>query len=369
MDTTRTHELPARRSRCRRLPPVARNLVTVLTCVLGSTVHPPAELLAQAIRLQPTARATSSQLNNLAVVVDAAMDRQGRIYILDPTAPGIVITDGNLRRLGFYGRRGSGPGEFREPVSIGILANGRVAVLDRALGRVTVFALTNGGASLVPQRTINLDMQSEAMCVLPGDELLIYAFSAGRRLHVFHLSGRRLRSFAPASARLSPMALSLLTRGKIACDTEQDQVVVSSRLLPSVETFRISTGARIWAGTLEPFRAIRVLDRGSRVTISSGRSGASLVSGLLSTGEYLLFQTVYDSRTDRARADTIVTYVYSTRTRRWLPQGVNAPLLFGLSGRAALSVHGRNQMEMTVMLNRITTTSQAARGNSRRRPN
>lgn len=364
MHPIRSDRRPTYRFLCRHsIPP----RTAVLACV--GLLCLPAPLLGQAIRLQPTARATSTQLHNLATVADAAMDRQKRVYILDPTAPGIVITDSTLRRIGFYGRRGSGPGEFREPVSIGILANGRVAVLDRALGRITLFDVTEGGASLQPRRTINLNIMSEAMCVLPGDQLLIYGFNAGRRLHLFGVDGRRSRSFAPPGATLSPMALGLLTRGKMVCDAEHDQVVVSSRLLPAIEAFRVSTGARTWVGTLTPFRAIRVYDQGSRVTISSGPSGVSLVTGLVSTGEYMVFQTIYDSRTDGAKADTIMTYVYSRRTGQWLPRGDRAPLLFGLGRDAALSVHGIGQMEMEVRLNRVTSTNRAAGTRPVRRAN
>jgi hypothetical protein len=368
MDTMPIHGLAALGAPLQRSTPLARALFATLACTFGSTLFHPPELLGQVIRIQPTARATSKQLHNLAVVADAAMDRRGRVYIVDPTAPGIVITDAQLRRLGFHGRRGSGPGEFRDPVSVGVLANGRIVVLDRSLGRATVFAVADDGKSLRPQRTINFNIRSEAMCVLPGDELLIYGFDAGARLHVFSLDGRRLRSFARPGATLSPMAQGLLTRGKIACDLEHDRVVVSSRLLPSVETFRVSTGARIWAGVLEPFRSIRVRDQGTQVRISSERSGLSLVSGLLSTGDYLVFQTVYDSRTDGARADTIVTYVYSLEARRWLPRGNGAPLLFGLGHGAALSVHGRDRVDMEVKLNRVTSTSLAAAPRPKRRP-
>lgn len=339
-----------RRSRC------TGPLLGVLAWILGSPLLCTGlSLSAQQVRLQPTARTTSTHLDDLAVVADAARDAAGRVYIVDPTGPRIIVTDAQLRRLGSFGRRGAGPGEFRDPVSVGVLSTGRVAVLDRALGRITVLEVTEGGRTLVPRQTLNLNVRSEHMCVLPGDEYLVYGFDSGARLHVFGHDGRRRRSFARPDAALSPMALGLMTRGKIACDVANDEVLVASRFSPAVELFRISTGERTWTGRLAPFRETLMRDQGSAVTIASGRHGSSLVFGLLSTRDYLLFQTVYDSRTDGATADTVMTYVYSRQGRRWLPRVVQAPLVFGLGPGAALSVHGRDRLEMQITLDRVTT--------------
>jgi hypothetical protein len=360
MGSARSHDSPARlHLPSGRFRHSGTMLGAFLGCVLAVALVCPATVLAQQIRLHAVARATSAQLHDLGTVTDAAKDAEGRVYILDPTAHRIIVTDAHLRRLGSFGRRGAGPGEFREPVSVGVLSNGRIAVLDRALGRITVLAVRDGGRSLVMQQTINLNINSEAMCVLPGDEFLIYGFESGGRLHVFDRNGRRRRSFAPPAARLSPMAQGLLARGKIACDAERDEVLVASRFSPWVELFRVSTGAQIWTERLQPFRETRVQDRGSQVTISSGASGLSLISGLLNTRDYLLFQTVYDSRTDGATADTVMTYVYSRQARRWLPRADGAPLVFGLGGGSALSVHGRDRLQMLITLDRVLTAANA----------
>jgi hypothetical protein len=237
-------------------------------------------------------------------------------------------------------------------VSIAILADGRVAVLDRALRRVTVFAVRDGGSSLLPERTVSIRTASESMCVLADGRLLVYGLSAGSRLHIFDLDARRLRSFAPADARLSPMAQDLLAQGRIACDPLRDEVLVSSRFLPVVEAFRISTGERVWVDTLRPFRAIAVTDRGGEVSLSSGVAGFSLISSLFRVGDYRVFQTAYESRLDNASVDTIVTYVHSRLARTWLPLQFHAPLLFPLNDTTALSVEEGDRLE--IKLNRLT---------------
>lgn len=316
----------------------------------------------QVIRLQRIARTQSDRLSDLGGVVDAVRDPQGRLFILDRTGPGIVVTDDNLQPLGYFGQRGSGPGEFREPVAIGIHSDGHVAVLDRALARVTILAVSDGGRSLLPQHTVFLGIPSESMCILRDNTLLIYGFSAGARLHIFGLDARLLRSFGPADSTFSPMALDLLTQGRIACDELLDEVLVSSKFLPVVEAFRISTGERIWVGSLRPFRALTVTDQGGRVSISSDRAGFSTVSSLFSIGDYRVFQTVYASRLDTVDVDTVVSYVYSRRRQDWIAPEFHAPLLFPLGGEKALSVTEGDRVE--IELNHLTVGDDRAKGRS-----
>ena len=323
-------------------------VVVLLTCYCTSVAT--GLYAQQVIRLERITETTSDRLRELGVVVEAAADPQGRIFILDRTGPRIVIADGRLRLLGYFGRRGSGPGEFREPVSIGILADGRVAVLDRALRRVTLLAVRDGGRSLQVQHTVSLRIASESMCLLTDNKLLVYGFSAGKRLHVVDLDARRLRSFAPADSKLSPMAQELMAQGRIACDELHDEVLVSSRFVAVVEAFRISTGERSWVDTLRPFRAIVVSDRGAKVSISSGRAGFSLISSLFRFNDYRVFQTVYGSRLDNPEVDTVVSYVYSTRARIWMPPEFHAPVLFPLKGARALAVEDERA---EIQLNRL----------------
>lgn len=344
-----------------------RSITSFWACtVIGTALlAPPSD--AQQIRLEATARTTSSQLHELGIVADAAADAAGRVFILDPSLPRIVIADRHLRTLGHFGRRGSGPGEFRDPVAVKALASGEVAVLDRALGRITLFGVDPGGTTARPLRTISLEFISESMCALPDGGFLVYGSHAGQRLHVIRPDGRLVRSFAPAEPGLSPMARSLLTRGRMACDLRRDEVLVSSRFLPTVETYRISTGERTWTGRLEPFRETIVSDGGGQASIASGPNGISLVSNVVTAGDYFVFQASFESRTDGATVDTTTTYVYSRSLREWLPHSVRAPLMFGLDDGRVLSVDGRDRLDMTIFLNRVTALPPDAI-RSRRRP-
>lgn len=308
----------------------------------------------------PTARTSSDKLGMLTEVTDVTSDNRGVIILLDGHLSRIVATDHQLKPLAYFGRRGSGPGEFREAVSIRMLSRARFAVLDRALRRVTIVVVKDGGRSLVLQRTIPLGVASEAMCILPSDDILIYGYGAGKRLHLFGMdSGQLLRSFGPSDSTSSPMARDLVATGSISCDASRDQVLVASRFLPVTEVFQITTGQRVWVDTLPFFRPLRVEDEGTSVSLVSGRSGYSRVSGVFGVAGYRIFQTRYDARQDRATIDTIVTHVYAIRERAWMPPNFHVPLIFRLADTLALSVDDDERMELTIQINRVTLASGA----------
>ncbi|HXF95253.1 MAG TPA: hypothetical protein VNI61_04040 [Gemmatimonadales bacterium] len=202
---------------------------------------------------------------------------------------------------------------------------------------------------------------------MADSNLLVYGLRLGSRLHVVDLDGRRLRSFASADATLSPMAQDLLAQGRIWCNPQRDEVLVSSKFLQLVEAFQISTGQRVWVDTLRPFRTIALSDRGTRVTISSGRAGFSLVSSLFSIGDYRLFQTTYESRLDNPAVDTIVTYVYSRRTGTWFPPQFDVPLLLPLRGAKVLSVEESDRLEIKLHRLAIGGDGTDARPTNRRK--
>lgn len=334
-------------------------LIAYLFCGIVGACQPASEAQSgtrPVIRIEPITKTLSRELYRLGLVADVGTDGKGLIYIVDPTAPGIIVTNLELQPIGFFGRKGSGPREFREPVSIGALSDSQVAVLDRALGRLSFFLTTDDGAPLLLGDIIPVPVAPEAMCVLRDGHILIYGFSGGMRLHVFDSKGRPLRSFAPADSLFSPMALDLVTRGRIACDQKHDEIVVSSRFLPTVEAFSISTGSPVWTDTLAPFRPVKVEDRGQSVSISSGRFGFSLISSQFNAGDYRLFQSTYESRRDKVDADTVVTYIFSRSEGRWLTPQYDLPLLYLVNDGMVLSVEDSpDQFDQTIGLNRLIT--------------
>lgn len=71
----------------------------------------------------------------------AIMMADGAFVVLGRNGPPPVFDEnGRFRRL--VGRRGGGPGEFRSPLSVTLMADDSLAVFDRSLGRVSVFSPT-----------------------------------------------------------------------------------------------------------------------------------------------------------------------------------------------------------------------------------
>lgn len=84
----------------------------------------------------------------LGTVPAAGFDEAGNLYFLDAPARVVVVDpDGNL--LGEIGRPGEGPGEFRRPEQLDVLASGRVVVTDSFIFQIF-------GAAGVFERTVSV---------------------------------------------------------------------------------------------------------------------------------------------------------------------------------------------------------------------
>lgn len=333
----------------------------VLSVAFGSIATPKSLEGQGRVELQTIARTPSQTLSGLGLVLDAVAGPSGKVYILDPTRPGIVVTNRQLKPLGSFGRRGSGPGEFREPVSLIRLSYDRIAVLDRALGRVTVLATDGDGSSLRLESMATLNFTADGMCGLAPDTVLIHGYHGGYRLHILDAEGRHVRSFAPPDTQLSPMALGLRVQGRIACELQEDEVLVTSRFWPVVEAFRVRSGHRFWIDTLSPFRPVHLTDRGASVSIESASAGASLIRNAFNLNDYRVFQTVYDSRTDGVTIDSVLTYLFDRQRKRWLPVEHHLPVVFKVDSSTVLSLMERGDLELDAVLSRIVIRARDAR--------
>ena len=75
----------------------------------------------------------------LARVTALAVDSKGRAYVTDNALDGIAVLAADLTLEREVGRKGEGPGEFKWPTAIQILAGDSLQVFDGGLARVTVF--------------------------------------------------------------------------------------------------------------------------------------------------------------------------------------------------------------------------------------
>lgn len=120
---------------------------------------------------------------------------RGGLLLIDAATPNVkaLRTSGALRWQS--GRLGSGPGEFQQPTSLAGLPDGRVAIADGPLGRVTLLA-EDGRIDTV----FSVGRPVHRAFPFRGDTLLLTAL--GDSLFVKYVAGRRIAALPlPASLR------------------------------------------------------------------------------------------------------------------------------------------------------------------------
>lgn len=74
--------------------------------------------------------------NLLGLVRAAARDEEGNVYLLDTQLVTVLVYDADGRFVGELGREGDGPGEFRRPRDLVLLADGTVGVVQGFPGSI-----------------------------------------------------------------------------------------------------------------------------------------------------------------------------------------------------------------------------------------
>jgi len=287
------------------------------------------------VHLTLRAQASLESLHDPAKIVDAVEDARGNVYLLDDQSR-VTIVDRHLALLGTFAPGGSMAPRY--PVSIGLLRDGRVAVLDEGRFAIAIMRAESGGRRLVPVDTVPIKPFGRGMCVLRDGTFLIYGANGGMRVHIYGAGGRLLRSFAPADSTQNYAVQDQLAMGRIGCNEERDEVVLTSAFLPAVEAYRITTGRRIWGDTLQPYRPTEITIRSRGMTLASGPGGHSVVVTALVLGGCRLLQARYLGRQDGAGVDTVVSYLFSDTSRAGPTVRTDIPLLVTVGSDQVLSV-------------------------------
>jgi hypothetical protein len=258
------------------------------------------------------------------VIQAIVADADGNLYVLDKQSLEIRTFSQSGSFLGSAGRRGSGPGEFRVPVSMSIDESNRLYVLDNYFERATVFARQT--ARLNPIGTIKLPHNPQALCAF-RDKLYVVAPTEKAIIHEFRNSGDSIRSFGEPQRviddkRLSSVSVraSLLEQqnaGHITC-TNNGLIVFAHRSLPYVVAFR-SDGRLAWRSTLSDFNRVRWV---------TGSSAQSLTQ-TPAPGKSTVHQTVSVITVD----DSTVGVVISERSLRGQVGDFHVRLLSSANGR------------------------------------
>ena len=129
-------------------------------------------------------------------VMDATLDRAGRILVADDLSHQVVVFGRDGRYVGTLGRRGRGPGEFESPWRVAADANDSIFVWDMAQARISVFGR---GLRFARSFAVPPHWAIGSLRFLPDGRLLVAAYGRGERgtLHVLRRTGERERTFGP----------------------------------------------------------------------------------------------------------------------------------------------------------------------------
>lgn len=270
----------------------------------------------------------------------AALAASGDVIVLDDNQRQLRVFDPGGAPRERVGRAGRGPGEFSEPLSLAVYADGRVFVGDLLLS-VLVFAPTAAGIRY--ERTLRIGVAPRAMCFLRG-QLVVQGVSYGQPaiLHVFDRSGQRIRSFG-ALYRSPNRALNYqFGTGMIACDPVAGVVVYAPRA--GIGEFRAyrANGSLAWRTTVTGYLNNRVEETpggGYRIS-GTGKGAHSIHSLTLMPGLGVLVQIAY--RTEQAFRDhtaftTLHSFLLDPVSGRPLPLGTTLqPILASGTGEVVL---------------------------------
>jgi hypothetical protein len=259
----------------------------------------------------------------------------GRVLVLDRHSGDVRVFSWDGGIMGRVGRRGSGPGEFRDAVRIALVADS-LAVLDRALQRISIFAPAGDGFEYA--RTIHLDFAPSDMCVT-RDGFALLVFRDGRVVHYTNREGRRLRSAGGPPQTGHELLRQSLSDGLIACAAEDDLVATVFKWVPELRVLRADT--LVVTYRLPGFRPVGIaVQPGGSVLWSAPEAGYDQAISLRFEGSRIHVQVGHLRRESRAGDDfsEVASYVGAATGGPPLARSVNMPWLTSVAGNRALAV-------------------------------
>lgn len=248
-------------------------------------------------------------------VDDVVVAPSGEVLILDRQTSRVSSWSVSGGYLHDVGRRGSGPGEYLDPIDLAITSAGELLVLDQGNGKVLRFGRTAGrGRALVGE--VRHGLPAQALCSTEG---LVFLLSPGRErlVAVMDHDGAILREFAlphePTAAErkaLRGYPSVPLNYGRIACGA--GRVLLTGQQTGVVRAFSLR-GEHLWTHELSAFFPVeRKFDE--RVGVCC-RYEPNPQTG---TADYLMGLVLVDSTTAYAVVST---------------EAADEPYFLGFSGR------------------------------------
>ena len=212
-------------------------------------------------------------------ITDVAVDRDGRIYVLDARL-GVVRS---FAPEGSFLTEALGPSRLRLPETVFLDAGG-VSVYDRA--NVTVRQFAFGKAGLSFKRDVQVPGAGRTACVLDGvlhttgaeSDSLVFARRADGSID--RAFGTRLQ-VAPDDPDVLKASLS---QQRMLCLDSERLIVVASQVLPEVRAYR-RDGSLAWQTRLGDFKQIEIKRRGTTGILFGYGDGYDYLSNLVELGK------------------------------------------------------------------------------------
>jgi len=162
-------------------------------------VDKPDERLTVTLRLIRSVGSLEGERDAFGNIWDADLDSRGRIYVADYGQAQVTVFDNNGRYLRTIGRRGSGPGEFQNPMQIAVGPGDTLLVFDIGLRRLSKFA---PDGAYVGQEVLEHISAANDIEFLPNGDVAVVGFTpmVEAVVHVFDRNLKLRRSFADASS-------------------------------------------------------------------------------------------------------------------------------------------------------------------------
>lgn len=277
-----------------------------------------------------------------------AVGGDGTIYVNDYSFGHIRAFEARGKHLLTFGRRGRGPGEFMNPLTLLHDGDSTMYAVQKSFGITELHAR---GERIVYRRTFGTGTSWSSLCLL-GDSLLASGWADDRVLHLLGRDGGPIRSFGDAwntdtSKVLRDWANSMDT-GTLTCDGASDRIYLTHRAAGRVRSYA-RDGTLKWEITLPDFRYswhARQADRS--LVVIYGEDVSSAVVPL--DRDRLLLQVLRRSfetgappnRNPGARITLpelgVTTYVIDANSGRLLSKSLDAPWLGFRHGDHAMMV-------------------------------
>lgn len=224
-------------------------------------------------------------------IEDVAVDKHGRILVLDSRTAEIRVLAGNGQFIGSLGRPAGGTAIIRSPRAMAIANDGTVFVADFP-SRIHVFEPTSTFYRYSGHTPLPYDPAD--ICVL-GSHVYVNGvkYGATEAVHQYTRSLTYVRSFGTTYESKDDLVNWQVGRGHIAC-LEQDKTIVLTPgpVLGEVLAYD-ANGELKWRTLLKGFVPLEVLEWKSQVQFRSPNTGFHRVERLTALASGFLLQLAF----------------------------------------------------------------------------